>query len=1304
MHRSLFVHRSACSTALVLSLVLVAQVAGADPTTPPEASIVLGDVTGPPGDRVTVTATLHTAVAIAGTQNDIGFFVGAVIAAGPNGRPDCAANPAINKPATSFAFRPNGCTPGRDCTSIRALVLSTDNVDPIEDAAVLYSCTVSIGDATPPGSYPLALSGAIASDPNGSQVPFSSADGAVIVITPAGTTPLPTWTVSPTPSPQPPTATRTPFPTFTPVPTRGPTYTPRPSVEIDVGSATVAPDGMVAVAVTLASGVYPVAGVQADIAVDRGLSVAALPDGKPDCQVNPDINKPASAFSFEPFGCQPGVNCRGVRALVLAVDNVDPIADGAVLFTCGVRVAVDTPPGTYSILLSGVVAGDPNGETWGTIVHSGEINVVTPPGATPIPTWTPGPVDVSAPPSPRLPGAGSPCDPSTCATGFCVDGMCCDSDACSNGERCDIFGAAGTCAPPQPENTYCEKQTDCADGLVCQFRVVPNAFLCLPPPLPTPTFIPFTPNGTPLPPLAAVERAATSSGGCNTVPGGHDAGACVLVIVPLLLVVLHRLCYRPRMILAKSIVFLFTTAALSLWSLPTWAGATAAECESAQVCVGVSSVEGAPGTTVGLDVTLLVDQADTTTIQNQVILPPGFRIAAQADGEPDCTVDAAIAQPYDSFVFLPASCAPDLDCVGVRAFVDSPAAFGSGRVVYRCTVLIAADAAPGRYPIHVGGLSALSDGYPVCAINGGTCDPLDPAYSLLGLDGEISVLGPPGGTPLATSTPQPTRTPTPTETPCAPYCPGVVVGSASAVPGEEVTIPVTFRGGWADVSGVQVDIRFDPSTPIVGCRVNPAIDKGFSAFSVKGDRARAAIFGLDPDVVIADGAVLYTCTVAVAADAAPGAYRLLPTNVLGSTAVGHPVPMSADPGQVVVSAAPPGATPIPTRTLTATWTPLPTPIEIATPSLAADTVRAAAGERVTVAVRFFGGNPYVQAMQNDLTFEPAAFVASGANGKPDCTVDPSIGASDAAFAALPIGCQLGGDCHTIRAEIIRFTAPALGAPGSALYSCTFSVNADTPPGLYPLHLSGGAVTDPDGNPLPLTLSDGAVQVLAPVDTTPRPTWTAHPTPTATATPAPAVSIAIGSAVGAPGTLTAVQVRIGISGPVSVAGIEQVIDFDSAAPIVACAANPNLTATRIVFAFEPSGCDPNIDCYQVRASLTVLDPAEEIRDGEVLYTCTISIRGMAAAGLHQLVNYVLSVTDTNGAPLVATATDGAVTVVAAPSPAQSSTPQASAAGQAPTSGGGGGCSLGPPRHVAPARFLLLGGLPWLWWVRRRRTAR
>lgn len=163
------------------------------------ASLEVGSATGPRGDAVQFDVSLHTGgQSVAGTQNDLLFDPTVPVAAQANGRPDCAVNPAIDKNATAFAFIPIGCHPGVDCKGMRAIVIATDNSEPIPDAAVLYTCKVVISPSVPPGSYPLSPSGVAASDPTGNGIFITSSSGAITVVLRPGETPP---MVSPTPTP-----------------------------------------------------------------------------------------------------------------------------------------------------------------------------------------------------------------------------------------------------------------------------------------------------------------------------------------------------------------------------------------------------------------------------------------------------------------------------------------------------------------------------------------------------------------------------------------------------------------------------------------------------------------------------------------------------------------------------------------------------------------------------------------------------------------------------------------------------------------------------------------------------------------------------------------------------------------------------------------------------------------------------------------------------------------------------------------------------------------------------------------------
>jgi len=103
-----------------------------------------------------------------------------------------------------------------------------------------------------------------------------------------------------------------------------------------------------------------VAGTQNDLTFDAA-NVSMGTSGKPSCRVNAAIGKGATAFAFRPYGCQ-GAACATVRALVLAMDNTDPIPDGAALYTCTLHISPSAPPGQYRVSVGGVILSTPAGQ------------------------------------------------------------------------------------------------------------------------------------------------------------------------------------------------------------------------------------------------------------------------------------------------------------------------------------------------------------------------------------------------------------------------------------------------------------------------------------------------------------------------------------------------------------------------------------------------------------------------------------------------------------------------------------------------------------------------------------------------------------------------------------------------------------------------------------------------------------------------------------------------------------------------------------------------------------------------------
>jgi hypothetical protein len=132
-----------------------------------------------------------------------------------------------------------------------------------------------------------------------------------------------------------------------------------------VMSTVQARDGQTAqVTATLSAGGGTVAGTQNDFSFDPvniPVATKSATNQRPDCTVNPAINKGATSFAFQPARCS-GTACVGVRVIVFATDNNDPIPNGSVLYRCNVHVSATAPSGAYHLAVSRAILSDPKGK------------------------------------------------------------------------------------------------------------------------------------------------------------------------------------------------------------------------------------------------------------------------------------------------------------------------------------------------------------------------------------------------------------------------------------------------------------------------------------------------------------------------------------------------------------------------------------------------------------------------------------------------------------------------------------------------------------------------------------------------------------------------------------------------------------------------------------------------------------------------------------------------------------------------------------------------------------------------------
>jgi hypothetical protein len=152
----------------------------------PAASIDIGSAAAPAGASTTFAVTLallgDPPAAVATVQNDIGFAALTPIASDLEGRPACTVDPQIDKDDTSFVFLPPDCSPGVDCSGIRAMVAG--DVSPIPDGAVLYACAVEVRAEAAAGLYPLAAAMPLIGGPQGEPLAAMASDGAIEVTEP----------------------------------------------------------------------------------------------------------------------------------------------------------------------------------------------------------------------------------------------------------------------------------------------------------------------------------------------------------------------------------------------------------------------------------------------------------------------------------------------------------------------------------------------------------------------------------------------------------------------------------------------------------------------------------------------------------------------------------------------------------------------------------------------------------------------------------------------------------------------------------------------------------------------------------------------------------------------------------------------------------------------------------------------------------------------------------------------------------------------------------------------------------------
>ncbi len=135
---------------------------------------------------------------------------------------------------------------------------------------------------------------------------------------------------------------------------------------------------------------------------------------------------------------------------------------------------------------------------------------------------------------------------------------------------------------------------------------------------------------------------------------------------------------------------------------------------------------------------------------------------------------------------------------------------------------------------------------------------------------------------------------------------------------------------------------------------------------------------------------------------------------------------------------------------------------------------------VEIFLQLEGDDDQVAGMQNDLTFDAAAF----AIGDDDCVINPAIGPDSALGKTLNTNYALENPTRVRNLLVSLDNSDPI--PSGLLYTCTFDVSAETAVGNYTLANINVRASDPQGAVVPTAANDCQITVREAPTPTPTP--------------------------------------------------------------------------------------------------------------------------------------------------------------------------------------------------------------------------
>jgi hypothetical protein len=134
------------------------------------------------------------------------------------------------------------------------------------------------------------------------------------------------------------------------------------------------------------------------------------------------------------------------------------------------------------------------------------------------------------------------------------------------------------------------------------------------------------------------------------------------------------------------------------------------------------------------------------------------------------------------------------------------------------------------------------------------------------------------------------------------------------------------------------------------------------------------------------------------------------------------------------------------------------------------------GQALTLTATLRTGGASIAGTQNDIGYDPkqVAVVPTQRN-KPDCAANRSLGKEGTAFSYQPSGCK-NGNCGGVRALVLSLSNVDPIPNGSTLYTCKMQIRPQATPGAQRLTISRVAFSDPKGNAIEGSGTNGNVRI------------------------------------------------------------------------------------------------------------------------------------------------------------------------------------------------------------------------------------